>query len=45
VLAWINVVDAGKALVYVPGQDPLPSGNGWPVNLPEAEKTVVSGGL
>ena len=44
VLAWINVVDAGKALVYVPGQDPMPSGNGWPTNLAAATKQANTSG-
>ncbi len=44
VLAWINVVDAGRALVYVPGQDLPPQGDGWPTNLAEAERTVTSPG-
>jgi uncharacterized protein YfaP (DUF2135 family) len=32
VLAWVNVLGAGQADVYVPGQDPAP-GAGWPRNL------------
>jgi uncharacterized protein YfaP (DUF2135 family) len=32
VLAWVNVLGAGQADVYVPGQDP-PPGPGWPKNL------------
>ncbi|OGQ91794.1 MAG: histidine kinase [Deltaproteobacteria bacterium RIFOXYA12_FULL_58_15] len=42
VLAWINVVDAGKALIYVPGQDPEPDGNGWPTNLDAVTYTVTT---
>jgi len=34
VLAWVNVLGAGQADVYVPGQDPPPS-TGWPRNLEE----------
>ncbi len=44
VLAWINVVDAGNALVYVPGQDDKPTGQGWPANLDEAAKSVNTSG-
>jgi uncharacterized protein YfaP (DUF2135 family) len=40
VLVWINVVDGSHALVYVPGQDRVPSGNGWPKNLAEAAEKV-----
>jgi uncharacterized protein YfaP (DUF2135 family) len=36
VLAWINVIESGRALVYVPGQDPHPRGKEWPANLDEA---------
>jgi uncharacterized protein YfaP (DUF2135 family) len=45
VLAWINVVDAGKALLYVPGQDAMPNGNGWPTNLNEVTKVVTTQGM
>jgi len=34
VLAWVNVLGAGQADVYVPDQDPPPS-TGWPRNLEE----------
>jgi uncharacterized protein YfaP (DUF2135 family) len=45
VLAWVNFVDADKAIVYVPGQDPLPTGGLWPTNMAEiAESAVKSGG-
>lgn len=45
VLAWVNFVDSSKALVYVPGQDPVPSGGLWPNNLAQiAEKATKSGG-
>jgi len=40
VLAWINILDAGKALVYVPSSEPLPTGPLWPKNLEEAAKRV-----
>jgi len=30
VLAWVAIADAQKATVYVPGQDPEPSGPPWP---------------
>jgi uncharacterized protein YfaP (DUF2135 family) len=45
VLAWVNFVDAQKAVVYVPGQDPRPTGPLWPKNLDEvAQKATKSGG-
>lgn len=44
VLAFVNVVDADRASVYVPGQDPVPTGAGWPKNLAEVEKTIQKGG-
>ncbi len=40
VLAWVNVLDGGRALVYVPGQDPPPQGSPWPPNLDEAAKAL-----
>jgi uncharacterized protein YfaP (DUF2135 family) len=43
VLAWVNVLGPGRAQVYVPGQDPVPSA-GWPKNLEEAAKAVAQGG-
>ena len=36
VLAVINFTAPGQAQIYVPGQDPPPSGLGWPDNLMEA---------
>lgn len=45
VLAWINVVDAGRALVYVPSSDPPPSGKEWPSNLAELTRAVSTSGL
>jgi uncharacterized protein YfaP (DUF2135 family) len=45
VLAWINVIDAGKALVYIPGQDAMPTGNGWPTNLNEVTEVVTTQGM
>jgi len=45
VLAWVNFVDASKAIVYVPGQDPEPSSPLWPKNLVGvAAKATKSGG-
>jgi uncharacterized protein YfaP (DUF2135 family) len=44
VLAWVNVVDVGKTLVYVPGQDPEPTGNGWPTNLATATGSLNTDG-
>ncbi len=43
VLAWINILGNNQAEVYVPSQDPKPTGAGWPVNLDEAAKQVASG--
>ena len=44
VLAWVNVVDVGKTLVYVPGQDTAPVGNGWPTNLATATGSLSTDG-
>lgn len=30
VLAWVNVLGGGRAMVYVPGVDPVPTAAGWP---------------
>jgi uncharacterized protein YfaP (DUF2135 family) len=43
VLAWVNVLGAGQADVYVPGQDPVPS-TGWPKNLDEVAARLAHGG-
>jgi hypothetical protein len=45
VLAWVNVLDGEHALLYVPGQDPVPSGAGWPNNLDEAAQTLAKTGV
>ncbi len=39
VLAWVNLLGEGKAMVLVPGQDP-PRGAGWPANLEAAAKEL-----
>ncbi len=44
VLAWVNVVEPGKTMVYVPGQDPMPQGNGWPNNLETATQALNTDG-
>src|SRR4051812_6127367 len=44
VLAWINVIDAGRALVYVPGQDLPPTDPSWPKNLEKAASMVATQG-
>jgi uncharacterized protein YfaP (DUF2135 family) len=44
VLAWINVLGSGHALVYVPGSDPPPTDPSWPRNLEEAAKKLSSPG-
>jgi uncharacterized protein YfaP (DUF2135 family) len=45
VLAWINVVDGSKALVYVPGQDPAPTDfKLWPKNLAETALLATRSG-
>jgi uncharacterized protein YfaP (DUF2135 family) len=44
VLAWVNVVDASKAGVYVPGQDPEPKGELWPSNLEEVAEQATKAG-
>lgn len=40
ILAWVNVLGEGRAMVYVPGQDPPPSGATWPGNLEEAARAL-----
>ena len=40
VLAWVNVLGDSKALVYVPGQDPLPDPHAWPANLDQAARAL-----
>ena len=42
VLAWINILGAGRGQIYVPGSDPLPTGPSWPQNLEEAGKAAAS---
>jgi uncharacterized protein YfaP (DUF2135 family) len=42
VLAWVNVLGADKALVYVPGQDTPPTGPAWPHSLDSAAEQLVS---
>jgi uncharacterized protein YfaP (DUF2135 family) len=42
VLAWVNVLGAGQADVYVPGQDPVPT-SGWPKNLDEIAAKLSHG--
>ena len=32
-LAWVNVVEAGRALIWVPSSEPAPTGKEWPSNL------------
>jgi uncharacterized protein YfaP (DUF2135 family) len=44
VLAWINIVDAGRGLIYVPSADPPPTDPSWPSNLEEATKELQSKG-
>lgn len=44
VLAWVNFIDSTKALVYVPGQDPVPSGALWPSNIEEVSLAAVKSG-
>lgn len=41
VLAWVNIVDSGKALIYVPSSEPYPKGSGWPENLAEAAQQIA----
>ncbi len=36
VLAWVNVIGGGRALVYVPSADAKPTDERWPKNLAEA---------
>lgn len=42
VLAWVNNLGQGRALVYVPTADPVPTDERWPKNLVEAAKELQS---
>lgn len=44
VLAWVNNLGGGRALVYVPTADPVPTDERWPKNLAEAAKALQSNG-
>ena len=43
-LAWVNVQGDGRAQIWVPSQDPPPSGEGWPANLATAMDTLKKSG-
>jgi uncharacterized protein YfaP (DUF2135 family) len=43
VLAWVHVLGAGRALVFVPGADPKPTDERWPSNLEAAAKQMQAG--
>lgn len=43
VLAWVNVLDATQAQVYVPLTDPPPSHPSWPKNLESASRVLGAG--
>jgi uncharacterized protein YfaP (DUF2135 family) len=40
VLAWVNVLGSGRALVYVPASEAPPTDERWPTNLPEVAKAL-----
>jgi uncharacterized protein YfaP (DUF2135 family) len=40
VLAWVNIVESGKALIHVPSSEPAPIGEGWPSNLEAAAEAL-----
>lgn len=44
VLAFINLLDSGRALLYVPGSDPKPTDPRWPTNLDAVARVLASGG-
>ncbi len=44
VLAYINLLDSGRALLYVPGNDPKPSDARWPTNLDAVSRSLAAGG-
>lgn len=41
VLAWVNVLGQGRAMIYVPHVDPVPVGGGWPDAQTLAETTAA----
>lgn len=44
VLAYINLLGSGRALLYVPGADPRPVDPRWPTNLDAVSRVLMSGG-
>jgi len=40
VLAWVNVLGSGRALVYVPSAEAPPADERWPTNLDEVAKAL-----
>jgi uncharacterized protein YfaP (DUF2135 family) len=45
VLAWVNVLGEGKALIYAPSSDPVPTDPAWPEDLEGSARRFVSGGV
>ncbi|HET6346441.1 MAG TPA: DUF2135 domain-containing protein [Myxococcota bacterium] len=43
VLAWVNLLAGDQAVIYVPGQDAPPGGEGWPKNLERAVDALSTG--
>lgn len=41
-LAWINILEPGRALIYIPSADPVPTDPRWPPNLKEAAQALAS---
>lgn len=44
-LAWVNILGNQQAEVYVPGQDPVPTGPAWPKNLDAVVKDIIASGV
>lgn len=44
-LAWVNILGNQLAEVYVPGQDPVPTGPAWPKNLDAVVKDIIASGV
>lgn len=40
VLAWVNIVDSGRALIWIPSSEPQPTGKEWPSNLADVASHV-----
>lgn len=43
VLAWVNILGSGRALIYLPSADAAPTDERWPANLAEVAKALGGG--